>query len=119
MLTKLPFQQVCRAFWRAVTARRPSGPSAAGPAASALPIPALATALAVALLAAGPGRAGVRFENCQGGADGSLTCDTVPTGDTLAEDEEARYGLFQNASPGWNEIDPFAGYEDDFGGNQT
>jgi len=79
----------------------------------------LAGLVALALLAAPLAQAGVRFENCQAGADGSITCDTVPTGATLADDEAARYGLFQNASPGWNEFDPFAGYGDDFGGNQT
>ena len=92
MLIKLPFQQVRRA----------------------LPL-----ALALLAGASPPALAGVRFENCRSGADGSLSCDTVPTGDTLADDEAARFGLLQNASPGWNEFDPFAGYEDDFGGNQT
>ena len=43
-------------------------------------------------------------------ADGAITCDTVPTGNTLADDEAARFGLFANASPGWNEFDPYAGY---------
>jgi hypothetical protein len=72
------------------------------------------------LLADGlPSRAGVRFENCVTAADGSITCDTVPTGNTLADDEAARFGFFDNASPGWSEFDPYAGYEDDFGGNQT
>ena len=66
-----------------------------------------------------PSLAGVRFENCVTAADGSITCDTVPTGNTLADDEAARFGLFDNASPGWSEFDPYAGYEDDFGGNQT
>jgi hypothetical protein len=75
--------------------------------------------LGLLLAAASPLRAGVRFENCVTGADGSITCDTVPTGNTLADDEAARFGLFSNASPGWNEFDPYAGYEDDFGGNQS
>ena len=75
--------------------------------------------LSLLLAAASPLQAGVRFENCVNGADGSITCDTVPTGNTLANDEAARFGLFANASPGWNEFDPYAGYEDDFGGNQT
>ena len=75
--------------------------------------------LGLLLAAASPLQAGVRFENCVTGADGAITCDTVPTGNTLADDEAARFGLFANASPGWNEFDPYAGYEDDFGGNQS
>jgi hypothetical protein len=63
--------------------------------------------------------ANVQFENCVTGADGSITCDTVPTGNTLMNDVDARYGLLQNASPGWSEFDPYQGYDDDFGGNQT
>jgi hypothetical protein len=77
------------------------------------------TLLGLLLAAACPLQAGVRFENCVTGADGAITCDTVPTGNTLADDEAARFGLFANASPGWNEFDPYAGYEDDFGGNQS
>jgi hypothetical protein len=68
---------------------------------------------------AGKVLANVQFENCVTGADGSITCDTVPTGNTLMNDVDARYGLLQNASPGWNEFDPYQGYDDDFGGNQT
>ena len=71
--------------------------------------------LGLLLAAASPLRAGVHFENCVTAADGAITCDTVPTGNTLADDEAARFGLFANASPGWNEFDPYAGYEDDFG----
>lgn len=82
---------------------------AAGPLASLLVL--LGLALPVA--------AGVRFENCVTAADGSISCDTVPTGNTLMRDVDARYGLLDNASPGWSEFDPYAGYEDDFGGNQT
>jgi hypothetical protein len=79
----------------------------------------LAALLPLVIALASPGQAGVRFENCQGAADGSISCDTVPTGDTLADDQAARFGLFDNASPGWSEFDPYAGYGDDFGGNQT
>ncbi|WP_254217317.1 lactate dehydrogenase [Synechococcus sp. CCY 9618] len=77
--------------------------------------------LFLALMASGPGRvlAGVQFENCVTGTDGSISCDTVPTGGTLMDDVDARYGLLQNASPGWSEFDPYQGYDDDFGGNQT
>lgn len=86
-------------------------------------LPLLALLLALPLLVALPllpaARAGVLFENCVGGPDGSITCDTVPTGDTLFDAEAARDGLLQNASPGWSEFDPYEGFEDDFGGNQT
>ena len=66
--------------------------------------------LGLLLAAASPLRAGVHFENCVTAADGAITCDTVPTGNTLADDEAARFGLFAYASPGWNEFDPYAGY---------
>ena len=65
------------------------------------------------------GLANVQFENCVTGADGPISCDTVPTGNTLMQDVDARYGLLQNASPGWSEFEPYQGYDDDFGGNQT
>ena len=65
------------------------------------------------------GLANVQFENCVTGADGSISCDTVPTGNTLMQDVDARYGLLQNASPGWSEFEPYQGYDDYFGGNQT
>ena len=74
--------------------------------------------LVLALLPA-PGRAGVAFEDCQPAAGGGITCDTRPTGNTLADDEAARYGLFDEASPGWAEFDPYEGYDDMFGGNWT
>jgi hypothetical protein len=67
----------------------------------------------------GQALANVQFENCVTGADGSITCDTVPTGNTLMNDVDARYGLLQNASPGWSEFEPYQGYDDDFGGNET
>ena len=76
-------------------------------------------AWAVALLGAAPARAGVEFDNCQPTADGGISCDTRPTGNTLMDDEAARYGLFNDASPGWSEFDPDEGFEDDFGGNET
>ena len=46
-------------------------------------------------------------------------CNTQPTGNTLMDDEAARYGLFNEASPGWSEFDPYQGYDDMFGGNET
>ena len=116
---KSPFQQVSCALrsgamdWRACRAR-------------AMPQPALLVhglrpggfqallftkaLLGLLLAAASPMQAGVHFENCVTAADGAITCDTVPTGNTLADDEAARFGLFANASPGWNEFDPYAGY---------
>ncbi|MFM2157881.1 MAG: hypothetical protein RLZZ124_355 [Cyanobacteriota bacterium] len=65
------------------------------------------------------GRAGVEFDNCQPTPDGGITCDTRPTGNTLADDEAARFGLFNEASPGWAEFDPYEGDDDMFGGNET
>ncbi|CAK6698837.1 lactate dehydrogenase [Synechococcus sp. CCY9201] len=79
----------------------------------------LAPAAALALIGAGAGQAGVVFQNCVQDADGGITCDTRPTGNTLMDDEAARFGLFDEASPGWNEFDPYQGYDDMFGGNET
>jgi len=80
-------------------------------------------AAGVAVLAAATlplaAHAGVQFENCVRGSDGSITCDTVPTGNTLLNDESARYGLLNDASPGWSEFEPYEGLDDEFGGNQT
>jgi len=70
-------------------------------------------ALVVPVLPAG---AGVRFVNCVSGADGSISCDTQPTGNTLMDDEAARYGLFDQASPGWSEYNPYEGYDAMLGG---
>jgi hypothetical protein len=77
--------------------------------------------LLLLVLTGGGGRAlaNVQFENCVTAADGSITCDTVPSGNTLMNDVDARYGLLQNASPGWSEFEPYQGYDDDFGGNET
>jgi len=72
-----------------------------------------------ALLAAVPVRAGVEFTDCQPAPGGGVTCNTRPTGNTLMDDEAARYGLFNEASPGWSEFDPYEGYDDMFGGNWT
>ena len=98
----------------------PCRPAARPEGASRQRLIGLVSALLPLLLGlAPPAHAGVHFENCVTGSDGSIRCDTVPTGNTLADDEAARYGLFSNASPGWNEFDPFAGYADEFGGNQS
>ena len=72
-----------------------------------------------AALLISPVHAGVVFDNCSTASDGSITCDTRPTGNTQMDDEAARYGLFNDASPGWSEFDPDQGFEDDFGGNDT
>ena len=76
-------------------------------------IPVLA---AVQLLAGGPAMAGVVFDDCITAADGAISCDTRPTGNTLMDDEAARYGLFDEASPGWSEYSPYAGYDQMLGG---
>ena len=64
-------------------------------------------------------RAGVVFTDCQPASGGGITCDTLPTGNTADDDEAARYGLFDEASPGWAEFDPYEGYDDMLGGNWT
>lgn len=71
---------------------------------------------AAVALAAQPAGAGVIFDNCLTAADGSISCDTRPTGNTLADDEAARYGLFDQASPGWAEYSPYEGYDQMLGG---
>ena len=65
---------------------------------------------------AGSARAGVIFDDCVTAADGSISCDTRPTGNTLDNDEAARYGLFDQASPGWAEYSPYEGYNQMLGG---
>ena len=67
-------------------------------------------------LSCGVCQAGVVFDNCVTGADGSISCDTRPTGNTLMNDEAARYGLFDEASPGWAEYNPYQGYDQMLGG---
>lgn len=68
-----------------------------------------------ALAAGGQVGAAVVFTGCVTGSDGSITCNTVPTGNTLLNDEAARYGLLQNASPGWSEFSPYQGYDEELG----
>ena len=81
---------------------------------------AVATLAAAATLAMGTtaAHAGIRFDNCQQGSDGSISCDTQPTGNTYLDDKDAQYGLFQNASPGWSEFNPYQGYDEEFGGGE-
>lgn len=84
------------------------------------PISSLALAgVSLTLLGLAPAISGVEFDNCQPTADGGISCDTRPTGNTLMDDQTARYGLFNDASPGWSEFDPDEGFEDDLGGNET
>ena len=75
--------------------------------------------LLIVLLAATPLRAEVEFTDCQPLADGGITCNTEPTGNTLLDDEAAREGLFNEASPGWSEFEPYEGDDEMFGGNET
>jgi hypothetical protein len=77
------------------------------------------TILALLLACGTAARAGVRFDDCSTGPDGSVTCDTRPTGGTLEDDEAARFGVFDEASPGWNEFQPYEGFDEDFGDNWT
>ena len=61
----------------------------------------------------------VRFNDCQPVAGGGVTCNTVPYGNTRTQMIDGQYGLLDQASPGWAEYDPYEGYEDMLGGNQT
>jgi hypothetical protein len=85
---------------------------------TALRLPLLALATASLLLPGQAALAGVRFENCVQGSDGSISCDTVPTGNTYLDDKDAQYGLLQQASPGWAEFNPYGGYDEDFGSGE-
>ena len=40
-------------------------------------------------------------------------------GNTRADMIDCEYGLMDQASPGWAEYNPYEGYEDMLGGNQT
>lgn len=100
------------------------GPAAAIPVAAIRLAAIRLAAMTAALVLAGgfgalPLRADVRFENCQPTADGGETCDTSPTGNTRLDDLDARFGLFDEASPGWNEFEPFEGDDAMFGDNGT
>ena len=61
----------------------------------------------------------VRFNDCQPVAGGGVTCNTVPYGNTRTQMIDGQYGLLDQASPGWAEYDPYQGYDDMFGGNET
>jgi len=80
---------------------------------------AVAAALALVFapaLGAASARAGVVFDNCVSDPDGGISCDTSPTGNTRLDDEDARYGLFDQASPGWAEYNPYEGDDQMLGG---
>ncbi len=82
--------------------------------------PLLACALLLGALAVPvAARADVRFQNCAPARGGGITCDTRPEGNTLLNDEAARFGLFNDASPGWDEFNPYQGEDQMFGGNQS
>ena len=78
-----------------------------------LALSGLLMVLPIPLLAPAPLRADVVFDNCQPSGDGGITCDTRPTGNTRMDDQDARYGLLDQATPGWREFDP-AGGEGEF-----
>ena len=61
----------------------------------------------------------VRFDDCQPAAGGGITCNTVPYGNTRADMIDSEFGLMDQASPGWAEYNPYEGYDDMLGGNQT
>ena len=64
-------------------------------------------------------RAQVRFDDCQPVAGGGITCNTVPYGNTRADMVDGEFDLMGQASPGWAEYNPYEGYDDMLGGNQT
>ncbi|MFN5193671.1 MAG: hypothetical protein ACK5E6_04480 [Cyanobacteriota bacterium] len=83
-----------------------------------LPLPRLLTRLPLItamVLSPVAARADVQFENCAPTGDGGFSCDTRPTGNTLMDDEAARFGLFNAASPGWNEFAPYQDLDDEMG----
>ena len=79
----------------------------------------LAAALLISWSLFGTVQAQVRFDDCQPVAGGGITCNTVPTGNTRADMIDGEYGLMDQASPGWSEYNPYEGYDDMLGGNQT
>jgi hypothetical protein len=74
---------------------------------------------AVLIQLANPASAQIRFDDCQPAAGGGITCNTVPYGNTRANMIDGEYGLLDQASPGWAEYNPYEGYDDMLGGNQT
>ena len=78
-----------------------------------------AVALLGCLVVCGPAHAQVRFDDCTPLDGGGVTCNTVPYGNTRMQMVDGEYDLMDQASPGWAEYDPYEGYEDMLGGNQT
>ncbi len=78
-------------------------------------LPWLFCTLLPVLLSVAPSEA----DNCETAADGSVSCDTRPTGNTAFNDEAARFGLLDQASPGWAEYNPYEGDDEMFGDNWT
>ncbi len=109
-------------MWRSLAPRAGFAPVAAI-AQAAAPAPAIAAArrlgrralllglgtvllLPATLLLPNAVRADVRFDDCVTGSDGSVTCNTRPEGNTLMDDEAARFGLLDGGDPGWPEFNP-------------
>ena len=84
-----------------------------------LSIARIVAAVAIAAAASSSARAQVRFDDCQPVAGGGITCNTFPYGNTRADMIDGEYGLMDQASPGWAEYNPYEGYDDMLGGNQT
>jgi len=100
---------------------RQHGTRTTGAAMFCLPLrwSSLAVALLVSSALGQATRAQIRFDDCQPVAGGGITCNTVPYGNTRMQMIDGEYGLLDQASPGWAEYDPYEGYEDMLGGNQT
>ena len=79
----------------------------------------LVTVMAISVGLFTSAHAQVRFDDCQPVAGGGITCNTVPYGNTRADMIDGEYDLMNQASPGWAEYNPYEGYEDMLGGNQT
>jgi hypothetical protein len=84
-----------------------------------LNLPLLALAAVLSTASGWRVHAQIRFDDCQPVAGGGITCNTVPYGNTRMQMIDGEYGLLDQASPGWAEYDPYEGYEDMLGGNQT
>ena len=76
-------------------------------------------AVATVVAALSSVRAQVRFDDCKRLAGGGISCNTVPYGNTRADMIDGEYGLMDQSSPGWAEYNPYEGYDDMLGGNQT
>ena len=75
--------------------------------------------IATAVSAVSSAQAQVRFDDCQPVAGGGITCNMVPYGNARADMVDGECGLRDQASSGWAEYNPYEGYDDMFGGNQT